>query len=298
MSSDEDDFLDRLSRVVVNIHKNRRAPNKPLLLLLALGRVTDGRERLAAYTEIEKPLKKLLAEFGPPRKTIHPEQPFGHLRTDGLWEIPGDSILPASSSGTLLVGGLREHSAKGGFPEDIFQLLKQNPGIVHNAAQLILERHFPHTLHDRIRAACNLPAVREKYQARVSKRDRAFRTDVIGAYGNCCAACGYDLRLNEVVFGIEAAHIKWHSQSGPDIVPNGLALCSLHHVALDSGALGLSQRENDESVKLQVSSKVCGGEAARRLRNLHGEPLRRPANVEFSPCKEYIKWHQDQVFYP
>ena len=298
MSSDEDDFLDRLSRVVVNIHKNRRAPNKPLLLLLALGRVTDGRERLAAYTEIEKPLKKLLAEFGPPRKTIHPEQPFGHLRTDGLWEIPGDSILPASSSGTLLVGGLREHSAKGGFPEDIFQLLKQNPRIVHSAAQLILERHFPHTRHDRIRAACNLPAIREKYPARVSKRDRAFRTDVLSAYGNCCAACGYDLRLNDVVFGIDAAHIKWHSQSGPDIVPNGLALCSLHHVALDSGALGLSQRENDEVVKLLVSSKVAGGEAARRLLNLHGEPLRRPATVEFSPCKEYIKWHQDQVFHP
>ena len=298
MSSDEDDFLDRLSRVVVNIHKNRRAPNKPLLLLLALGRVSDGRERLAAYTEIEKPLKKLLKEFGPPRKTIHPEQPFGHLRTDGLWEILGDSILPASSSGTLLVGGLREHSAKGGFPEDIFQLLKQNPGIVHSAAQLILERHFPHTQHDRIRAACNLPVVREKYPARVSKRDRAFRTDVLSAYGNCCAACGYDLRLNEVVFGIDAAHIKWHSQSGPDIVPNGLALCSLHHVALDSGALGLSQREDDEVVKLLVSSKVAGGEAARRLLNLHGEPLRRPATVEFSPCKEYIKWHQDQVFHP
>ena len=298
MSSDEDDFLDRLSRVVVNIHKNRRAPNKPLLLLLALGRVSDGRERLAAYTEIEKPLKKLLKEFGPPRKTIHPEQPFGHLRTDGLWEILGDSILPASSSGTLLVGGLREHSAKGGFPEDIFQLLKQNPRIVHSAAQLILERHFPHTRHDRIRAACNLPAIREKYPARVSKRDRAFRTDVLSAYGNCCAACGYDLRLNDAAIGIDAAHIKWHSQSGPDIVPNGLALCSLHHVALDSGALGLSQRENDEVVKLLVSSKVAGGEAARRLLNLHGEPLRRPATVEFSPCKKYIKWHQNQVFHP
>ena len=296
LSSDEDDFLDRLSRVVVNIHKNHRAPNKPLLLLLALGRVTDGRERLAAYTEIEKPLKKLLAEFGPPRKTIHPEQPFGHLRTDGLWEIPGDSILPASSSGTLLVGGLREHSAKGGFPEDIFQLLKQNPGIVHNAAQLILERHFPHTLHDRIRAACNLPAAREKYPARGSKRDRAFRTDVLSAYGDCCAACGYDLRLNEVVFGIEAAHIKWHSQSGPDIVPNGLALCSLHHVALDSGALGLRQSDDDEVVSLLVSSGVSGGEAALRLRNLHGAVLRQPESKEFLPRKEFVEWHRKEVF--
>ena len=297
MSSDEDDFLGRLNRVAVNVHKNYRAPHKPLHLLLALGRVSDGRERLAAYAEIEEPLKKLLAEFGPPRKTIHPEHPFGHLRTDGLWEIPGDSILPASSAGTLLVGGLREHSAKGGFPEYIFRLLRRNPRLAHNAAQLILEKHFPHTLHGRIRAACNLPAVREQYLARVSKRGRAFRTEVLRAYDSCCAACGYDLRLNEAAIGIDAAHIKWHSQSGPDIVPNGLALCSLHHVAMDSGALGL-RSENDDVVRLLVSSRVAGGEAARRLRSLHEEPLRRPADVEFSPCKKYIKWHQDQVFHP
>ena len=298
MISNEDDLLDRLSRVSVNIHKNRRAPNKPLLLLLALGRVLNGGERLVAYIEIEKPLKRLLVEFGPSRKTVHPEHSFGHLRTDGVWEIPGDSILPASASGTLLVSGLREHSAKGGFPEDTFQLLKQNPRIAHNAAQLILETHFPHTLHDRIRAACNLPAVREKYLARVSKRDRAFRTDVLSAYGNCCAACGYDLQMNDVVFGIDAAHIKWHSQNGPDIIQNGLALCSLHHVAMDSGALGLHQSDGDEAVRLLVSSRVSGGEAARRLRNLQGAALRQPANVEFSPCKKYIKWHQNQVFHP
>ena len=298
MISNEDDLLDRLSRVSVNIHKNRRAPNKPLLLLLALGRVLNGSERLVAYTEIEKPLKRLLVEFGPSRKTVHPEHSFGHLRTDGVWEIPGDSILPASASGTLLVSGLREHSAKGGFPENIFRLLKQNHGLVHNAVQLVLDRHFPHTLHDRIRAACNLPAVREKYLARVSKRDRAFRTDVLSAYGNCCAACGYDLRMNDVVFGIDAAHIKWHSQNGPDIIQNGLALCSLHHVAMDSGALGLHQSDGDEAVRLLVSSRVSGGEAARRLRNLQGAALRQPANVEFSPCKKYIKWHQNQVFHP
>ena len=298
MSGNEDDFLDRLDQVAVNKHKNQRAPHKPLLLLLALGRVLNGRDRLVAYAEIEKSLKKLLAEFGPPRKTIHPEQPFGHLRTDGLWEIPDDGNLPASSSGTLLVSGLREQSAKGGFPESIFRLLQRNPKLVRNAVQLILEKHFPHTLHRRIQEACNLPAVREQYLARVSKRDHAFRTDVLRAYGNCCAACGYDLRLNDAVLGIDAAHIKWHSQSGPDIVPNGLALCSLHHVALDSGALGLGSDENDGVVRLMVSSKVAGGEAAQRLRSLNGEPLRRPASVEYSPCKKYVEWHQNEVFRP
>ena len=296
MSSNEDDFLDLLDRVVVNKHKNSRAPHKPLLLLLALGRVLNGRDRLVAYADIEKSLKELLAEFGPPRKTIHPEQPFGHLRTDGIWEIPDDSNLPASSSGTLLVSGLREQSAKGGFPEHIFRLLQQNPKLARDAARMILEKHFSHTLHRRIQDACDFPA--ERYLARSPPRDPAFRADVLRAYGNCCAACGYDLRLNDVVFGIDAAHIKWHSQSGPDIVPNGLALCSLHHVALDSGALGLGSYENDDVIRLVVSSKVAGGEAARRLRSLNGEPLRQPASVEYSPCKKYIEWHRNEVFRP
>ena len=33
-----------------------------------------------------------------------------------------------------------------------------------------------------------------------------------------------------------AAHIKWFQARGQDVVPNGLALCSLHHKIFDLGA--------------------------------------------------------------
>jgi len=36
--------------------------------------------------------------------------------------------------------------------------------------------------------------------------------------------------------GLEAAQIKWFQARGPDVVPNGLALCSLHHKIFDLGA--------------------------------------------------------------
>jgi HNH endonuclease len=36
--------------------------------------------------------------------------------------------------------------------------------------------------------------------------------------------------------GLDAAHIEWFQASGPDVVPNGLALCSLHHKIFDLGA--------------------------------------------------------------
>ena len=56
-----------------------RAPHKPLLLLLALGRVMNNEERLVSYPEIEGRMKELLRRFGPPRHSYHPEFPFSRL---------------------------------------------------------------------------------------------------------------------------------------------------------------------------------------------------------------------------
>jgi hypothetical protein len=60
---------------------DERAPHKPLLVLLALGRLQAGDDRLLPYDEIDRPLACLLTEFGPPRKSPHPELPFFHLQT-------------------------------------------------------------------------------------------------------------------------------------------------------------------------------------------------------------------------
>ncbi len=40
--------------------------------------------------------------------------------------------------------------------------------------------------------------------------------------------------------GLQAAHVRGHSQHGPDDVADGLALCALHHMLLDLGVLGLT----------------------------------------------------------
>ena len=63
-------------------------------------------------------------------------------------------------------------------------------------------------------------------------RSPQFRQAVIEAYENCCAMCGLQLEL------LEAAHLVPHAHpSGLDIVPNGIALCALHHKSLDTGLL-------------------------------------------------------------
>lgn len=65
---------------------------------------------------------------------------------------------------------------------------------------------------------------------------QGFRQRVLRAYRQCCAICR--LRHEEL---LEAAHIlpDGHPRGEP-IVPNGLALCKLHHAAFDAHLLGVT----------------------------------------------------------
>ena len=73
----------------VNVWKKgaQRAPHKPLLLLYALARSRRNRDRFIPYTEVDEKLRQLLIDFGPTRKSYHPEYPFWRLQNDGIWEL-------------------------------------------------------------------------------------------------------------------------------------------------------------------------------------------------------------------
>src|SRR4051812_17295332 len=73
-----DETLRRFRHLNVWKRGDIRAPHKPLLVLLALGRLQAGSDRLLPFEEIEQPLSRLLEDFGPPRKSPHPELPFFH----------------------------------------------------------------------------------------------------------------------------------------------------------------------------------------------------------------------------
>lgn len=292
-----DEFLRTLDRLNLWRRDGQRAPHKPLLLLLALGRVARGRDRLTRYRDIEGPLKALLVRFGPPRKSLHPEFPFGRLRTDGLWEIPGDEALPATTSGDLHSRALIAHDAMGGFTEPLYELLLSNPRLVHEATQALLDGHFPRSLHDDIRTAAGLPyhIADAPLRPDATGRDPAFRDQVLREYERRCAVCGFDIRIQDELLGLEAAHIKWHAAGGPDIVPNGLALCVVHHKALDRGALGL--KSDQRGFKVLISSEFHGQSGALRwLRDFHDQPLRPPQSNESKPRLEFVTWHAREVF--
>ena len=141
-----------------------------------------------------------------------------------------------------------------------------------------------------------LEALPEYGTARRRKRDPHFRRAVLTAYERRCAVCDFDIRLEDDLLGIDAAHIKWHAADGPDDVPNGLALCKLHHHALDRGAIGLTAA-GDRGFNLLVSQELSGtSEAFRQLVDARGRPVRAPQELAQLPNPAFVDWHRREVF--
>jgi putative restriction endonuclease len=75
-------LLERFEQLNVWTRGSERAPHKPLLVLHALARLSHGQESVP-FTPVDEVVGALLREFGPPRKSYHPEYPFWRLRSDG-----------------------------------------------------------------------------------------------------------------------------------------------------------------------------------------------------------------------
>lgn len=294
-----DDFLRRVAGINVWKRDGERAPHKPLLLLLALGRVQRGERRLAGYgDEIADDLKSLLRRFGPPRSVPHPEAPFARLPNDDLWEVVADEDLDRiKGKGGVTHRQLIDRAAAGGFSRSDQQLLLADPRLVEEAARELLAGHFEPSLHNDIRDAVGLsrPAEHRAAATASSTRDPGFRHAVLRAYERRCAVCGFDVRLDDDLVGLDAAHIRWHSAGGPDEVRNGLALCILHHRTFDRGAIGL--RRTRDGFRLVVSDEVNGqSPACRQLLDCHGKPIRNPQRSRQRPDPDFVDWHRKQVF--
>ena len=310
-----DRLLEAFDRLNVWKKRGVRAPHKPLLLLLVLGRVWRGEPRLASYgRDVHQSLKKLLKDFGSPRSHLRPERPFWHLRSDrlppdhlqsesgDLWELAGHEGLSVRPGPTAAI--LTSQDVRGGLAEPLHRLLRRQPGLVREAADRLLHGHFPESMHDAIRERVGLPRQAEAETMMVRegeakspqpRRDPEFRDAVLRAYERRCAVCDFDLRIADDLFGLEAAHIQWHAAGGPDSVPNGLALCSFHHKALDRGVIGFDQESGE--YRLLVSNELTGRSPAfREVLDLRGRPLRPPQEDEQRPAAEYVGWHRREVF--
>lgn len=292
-----DEIIQAFDRMRVWQRGDQRAVHKPLLVLFALAKVSAGSTAMIDWNEAEPRLKELLEEFGPDGSGNTRHYPFWHLQTDGLWQLDGpDSILARPPSATPTLTELRSNHVRGGFPPALRKALQADPQLVAVIARRIVDAHFPDSIRGDVLAAVGLSddlsaAPAEGEAAR--RRDPAFREKVLLAYQYRCGVCGHDLRLGRQTIGLEAAHIKWFQAQGPDIVPNGLALCSLHHKIFDLGAFTILP----DTYQMVFSQHLNGSdETAKRMLAYHGAGLILPQSREYLPRPEFLGWHQREVF--
>lgn len=187
-------------------------------------------------------------------------------------------------------------SSVGNLPDDVANLLKSDAALVRRVVGLLLEEHFPPSVHDDILSTVGLEtdaqaaiAARAKTPNAASARDPGFRVAVLHAYEHRCAFSGFRAALGGSYFGCEAAHVQWHAYDGPDIVDNGIALEPTIHKLFDAGAWSLT-----DDRQILVSANYTGSEiAVTRLRAQHGQPLRSPLPGEPPVAPEFIRWHRD-----
>ena len=279
------DWVQRVLSIRQHTHRGERAPHKPLLILLALGRFQRDGDRPIPLSAAEEPLRRLLSEFGPPRSTS-PGHPFHHLTNDDkIWVVePPDGV---GSPGPALTG-LRRPGVQGRLHPELVRALTVDPTLVGRLARALLEANFEPSLHDDICQEVGLDlegvGLPEPAEQLLPHRDPAFRVEVLEAYEFCCAFCGYEGWLNGRAVGLEAAHLRWRCYGGPDRIDNALCLCSLHHRLLDRGVLGVTA---DRTVT--VSRKFVGRTSATLtlVHDLSGRPV---------PRADHIDWHTAQVF--
>ena len=291
-----DEIISAFNSIRVWQNGDRRAVHKPLLVLLALSRVNGVFAETTDWNDAEPLLKNLLEEFGPDGSSNTRHYPFWHLQTDGLWQLHGaPEVLNRPAGATPTITELRQNHIRGGFTKPIYSALKADPELINIVAQFIVDAHFPISIRGDVLNAVGLLQIESMESPRDSqrRRDPTFRANVLLAYQYRCAVCGHDLRLGQQSIGLEAAHIKWFQANGPDEVPNGIAMCSLHHKVFDLGAFKILP----ETYQMVFSQQLNGGElASQRMLAYHGSGIILPQAKEYLPHSANLDWHAKQVF--
>jgi putative restriction endonuclease len=299
-----DELLSRLSGLRQALVGQKRVPHKPLLVLWLLGQLAETGSSAATYEQAEEPVSLLINEFGPPIASPSAARqraamPFVHLERE-LWDLRDAQGRKIGPDVPERRAWLLEHGAMGRFQPEV-ELLLADSGTLAAAARLLLDKHFTPVLADLICTRVGLDLADLELDGTSHtfppadhgrSRRRGFREEVLRAYAYRCAMCGFDGKLGRDPVGIEAAHVRWHRQGGPDDVSNALALCALHHALFDLGAVGITSDR-----RITVSSLyVASTDAGRTVDTLAGRLLLAPRPRQPVVDIVHITWHQLQVF--
>ena len=286
-----EELKERFNKITVWKKGGLRAPHKPLLVIYAISRLLRGEPRMVQFKQVDKVVGTLLNEFGPRRKSTHPEYPFWRLQNDGLWELDNTEHVKTRKGNTdAKKSDLLRYNVSGGFPNAIHEKLSKNKLLTAELVGNLLSENFPGTLHEDILLAVGIDLSLIVGLRRT--RDPEFRKRVLRAYGYRCAVCGFDVRIGNRLVALEAGHIKWHQAGGPDIENNGIALCSIHHKLFDTGVFTLSNTRD-----IIVSEDAHGSKGFEEwVMAFHGKKINPPLREYYFPDSKFVQWHVREVF--
>lgn len=134
----------------------------------------------------------------------------------------------------------------------------------------------------------NVHLVGPEYLVRARLGQGSFRVLVTEAYQRRCALTG-----ERTLPALQAAHIKPFVLSGPNHVNNGLLLRADLHLLFDKGYMTVTPDMTAE-VSNRIREEFHNGKEYYALRGRRLAVL--PENIVERPSREFIEWHNENVF--
>jgi putative restriction endonuclease len=137
----------------------------------------------------------------------------------------------------------------------------------------------------RLLSGVTLDGDQRRYVQRLTRmrlHQPVFRARVIQAYETQCSVCR--LRHGDL---LDAAHIRDDAEGGQPVIPNGMAMCKIHHAAFDRNILAITPDYRIE-ISESVLREVDGPMLRHGLQDVHGWHLNVPKRVADLPDREAL----------
>ena len=237
--------------------------------------------------------------------------PFFHLTGDKFWHLmpnPGFEATIATRTKIKGLAALRNAVKYAYLDEELFEYLKASK-TRHELVQVLIHVWFPEKTQkiaeiNRIdeleniqlrlfeRGGATYTTADIKDQDKTFVRNAAFRRIIVSLYDQHCAFCRLKIVSRDSQNIIDGAHIKPFSEFRDDLFDNGLALCKNHHWAFDRGWFSIT-----DDYRILIPHDRFHEESpidTRTMRDFHGEVIFLPAQENFYPRIESIRWHRER----
>jgi putative restriction endonuclease len=283
------DFLRELDSIKINRTGSVISLHKPLLLLLTISEVIRGHKNQFLYDDIEQSLTLLLTKYGLKNtNTLNPQYPFIYLAGNpSIWNCSvakGTLKHPDAASRKDLLG------AFGSFSTEFYQFISSKNNAI-KCIQHLLDSYWPEAYHAEILYELGVFELGHTQNSAKKDRSRKFVEEVLDAYERKCAICNQSIRLGDTLVGIDACHLKPIQHFGDDNISNGIALCKIHHWAIDRGAISISNE-----MVLMVSKKLNGNKLFEYFTSFENQSVFIPRHKALGLNKKNIVYHNNYIF--